>query len=204
VFILGGSANGARYTVQWQRCAPDCQDVASAPAVPDDQRSYVVTADDLGAMLRVVVTVSVGNGAQQASAVAQSDEIGPVVLTAATVKAALARIAVPSGRAASARALLHRKRFRSAFTAPVAGRLEVAWYAAGGWPHPRVLVAHTAVRYRHAGRHVFLISFTPAGHRFLASRSPSSLEVVETFTPVQRKGVSTRTSTVRRRLNLSG
>jgi hypothetical protein len=203
VFILGGSANGATYTVQWQRCAPGCQNVASAPVAPDGQRWYPVTADDLGDMLRVIVTVSVGNGAQQSTAVAQSDEVGAVVLTAATVKAALVRIAVPSGHAASARALLHRKRFRSTFTAPVAGRLVVAWYATGGRPHPHVLVAHVAVRYQHAGRRVFSISFTPAGRRFLASRSPSSLDVVETFTPVPRKGVSTRTSTVRRRLGLS-
>ncbi|HWF34611.1 MAG TPA: glycoside hydrolase family 6 protein [Solirubrobacteraceae bacterium] len=61
-------ALGETYQVRWQRCSPSCQDVGLPPGSP-----YVVSAADLGATIRVVVTVSF----QGASASAASNEIGP-------------------------------------------------------------------------------------------------------------------------------
>jgi hypothetical protein len=172
-------------------------------AFPNDLGSYLITADDLGATLRVLSTVSVDNGAQHASAVAPSLEVGPVVLTVAGVKAALARMPVPSGRAISRRALLRQGGFRSSFTAPVAGRLDVVWNAARGPHHGQTLVAHATARFLHDGHRAFTVSLTGAGRKLLASSRPASLELVETFTPVKRKGTPGHGSTLRRRLNLS-
>jgi endoglucanase len=62
------------YSFQWQRCLATCENIASPETWPATSQ-YAVTTDDVGAMLRVVVTAMDATGG---TASAVSNEIGPV------------------------------------------------------------------------------------------------------------------------------
>jgi hypothetical protein len=65
----GWSGGGISFSYQWQRCAPQCVNIAGATG-----RSYTLAPADLGAMMRVVVTGTNSKGTAQAT----TGSVGPV------------------------------------------------------------------------------------------------------------------------------
>jgi hypothetical protein len=107
------------FSYQWQRCTPGCVSIAGATS-----RSYTLTAADVGAKLRVLLTATNSAGSAQA----QSSQVGPIAPSAATIKARLLAQLSPSGKGAKIAALLERGTTRSRLRALSAGRVVIDGY----------------------------------------------------------------------------
>ena len=175
------------YSIQWQRCNPDCADISAATGT-----RYTATNQDVGYLLRVVVTATGPGGVRAAI----SPEIGPVTGTGqgpAVIERALEAQITPSGNTATLERLLQNSASLR-FDSPSAGRLTTSWYYLPPGAHMRALlvargshtfhtpgIAEIAVRLTTAGRrlltespHVRLLTegafVTPAGRRIVIRR----------------------------------
>jgi hypothetical protein len=88
----------------------------------------------------------------------------------------------------SRRRLLRAGGFRTAFVAPVPGRLELRWRTTAG-PRAsaagrRILVAAGRMRFAAAGRQVVEVRLTAAGRRVLRARRRVAISATATFRPV--------------------
>ena len=136
---------GHDYTAQWQRCTPVCVNVPTPPIPDSDGLFYRLSDADLGATMRVVLSVRYSNSAEQTTARATSEEVGPVVPDTQVIDTALAQLRLP--RAATTRSPLHAGGFRSRFGAPAAGSLAVSWSQVAGKRRSPMVLARAAERY---------------------------------------------------------
>jgi hypothetical protein len=186
------------YAFQWQRCTPTCATIAGA-----NGSSYRLVRTDQGARVRVVVTALNGVGNE----LAESGQVGPVAAagpTPAQIRAALAQVLTPKGKAAKIGALLKKGGYEVSFRAPGAGRLVIDWYLVPPGAHPKkgvrpTLVATASIVFHGAGQAKLKIALTSAGRRLLRRSNVVKLLAKDTYTPAGEGSVTvTRTFTVRR------
>jgi WD40 repeat protein len=87
--------------------------------------------------------------------------------SATTIRKALLKALVPSGRKARIRAMLRNRGYRSPFNAPDAGQLVIGWYLVPGG----ALLARASVTFSTAQTAVVKISLTTRGHQLLNGAS---------------------------------
>jgi hypothetical protein len=191
-------------THRWLRCdaaGGACAAVAGAPA----SRSYIVTAADVGATLRVEEDAAnaAGTGTARSAPTAvvpappPPDEPGgpsrPVPPTAAAVRASLRPVVTVRGRSATLRALLKRGRYETTFTARGAGRLVVTWTSVPKSKKAKAkLLARARVTVRRAGRVKVRLTFTKAFRQLARRAKQLKVAVKATFTPTGGKAVAVK------------
>jgi hypothetical protein len=218
------SSPPSAYAYQWQRCnsvGSRCESISKART-----QSYVLTAADVGSTIRVgesardaegAVTPSLSEPTAVVQAQAASEHSGggggggpsgggppvscceqPGHVDAAAIKTLLARLLVPSGKAASISVLLRHGGMRSSFKFPEAGALVVKWYLVrpGRKLKPMAVGQATFT----AGETVGVsMRLTAGGRALLRHASKLQLEATGTFTPKGEKSVAaTKKFTLRR------
>jgi hypothetical protein len=155
------------YAYQWQRCGSACTAITGAT-----RSTYTLTRSDRGRTVKVLLTAANAAGSAQAGSAAT----GPVAtaVTAAQMRALLARL-TPAGGAARIPALLHHGGYAARVAAPANGRLVIAWYAG------RVLVAHVTATVRDHRITAIRIALTAAGRRRLRSAHRLKLRAAGTL-----------------------
>ena len=193
------------YAYGWQRCSARCSDIAGATA-----SSYRVIAADAGARLRVIVTAT--NSLGHATVV--SAKVGPVLPSVRQMRALLLRALVPRGKGAKIGAIVAHGGYRVSFTAPIPGRLVIAWHlqtpgahvaTAYGKPQSAtrnqgtLLVAKGVARFRKAARAQLKVKMTGSGRRLLQHSKRLKLRADATFTPAGGKTTTaSKTITLKR------
>ncbi len=186
------------FAYQWQRCNPGCANVLRATGA-----TYRLTDQDVGAMVRVLVSASNSAGSAQAG----SAQIGPVSPSIAAIKGQLGKVLSPSGKAARIGALLRTSGYRTSFRAISGGRLTIDGYhlPAGARltkpilkPKP-ILIATGTVRFARAGAVTLTIRLTNAGRRMLRTAKTLKVTAKGTYIPIGGQATSaTRNISLRR------
>ena len=169
------------FAYRWQRCTPACADIAGAI-----RSTYELTTADVGTRVRVVVAAINSAG----FAVAVSNSLGPVVPSAAQIKASLLSQLAPHGKLAKIAALLKHRGYTFTFKALSAGRVLIRWYGvpkgahlASGKPKPKpVLVAIGRKTFTAAGAATIKIALTAAGKPLLKRAKHLKLTAKGVFT----------------------
>ena len=176
-----------QFAERWQRCKRACVDIRHATGT-----RYVLGAADLGARVQVIVTALDTVGSAQAI----SPAIGPVALSTAQLKAALASALTLHGKAARIRRLLITHRCRLRFDAPTAGKLIIGWYdiplrahRARTEPKP-VRIAGGSAYFARARRLKVTMKLTADGVRLLKRSKRLRLTAKGTFTAAGLSSVS--------------
>jgi streptogramin lyase len=159
----------AKFTYRWQRCKPACANVAGGTGV-----SYRLSARDVDAAVRVVVTAANAAG----TARAKSRAAGPIGPSLKRVRAAVAKLLATSAARSAIARLRRNGSWRGAFGAPSSGRLSVA--ISGGRRH--ALVATARWRFSKAGSRMITVRLTRNGRRLL-KRATVRLGVHVVFVP---------------------
>jgi hypothetical protein len=159
----------AKFAYRWQRCTPACANVAGGTGV-----SYRLSARDVDASVRVVVTAANAAG----TARAKSRATGPIGPSLKRVKAAVAKLLATSAKRSAIARLLGNGSWRGAFGAPSSGRLSVV--ISGGRRH--ALVATARWRFSKAGSRMITVRLTRNGGRLL-KRGKVTLGVLVVFVP---------------------
>jgi adhesin/invasin len=170
------------YTYQWQLCRPGCSNIAGATA-----SALKLTAADLGARVRVVVTASNTAGSGRAI----SSQVGPVAAAGPTtgqVKAALVKGLAASGPGAKIPQLLKHAGYVVSFTTPSAGHLVISWYfvpkgARLAKARKPTLVATASVIFHKQGKTKVKITLTGEGRKLLKGAKHVKLTAKGSFTP---------------------
>ena len=170
------------FAYQWQHCNPGCANISGATGT-----AYKIIDQDMGAMVRVVVSASNAAG----GALAASAQIGPVSPGVTAVKAQLGRVLPATGNAARIGALLRTGGYRTAFRAISGGRLTIDWYylptgARLNLPNrkPRpILIATGTVRFSRAGPVTLTIKLTTVGRGKLRTAKTLKLTAKGTYIP---------------------
>lgn len=176
------------YAYQWQRCAASCVNIAGATG-----SSYKPVDPDIDSRIRAVVTASNSAGHAQSS----SQAVGPVIPSAAEIKASLLAQIKPHGPSSRKARLLHKGKYVLSFSPPSAGTLLIQWYYL---PHGAVLTRKThkpilvasgkASFPSHAVRENVTIKITSKGKQLLKRGKKLKLTVRGTFTPTGGTSVS--------------
>jgi hypothetical protein len=178
------------YAYQWQRCAPNCSNIAGAAA-----STYRLTGANVGAKVRAVVTATNDAGKAEVG----SNEVGPVQPSAAQIAAALRTVLAPSGKSATIGHILKADGFTFTFHAPGPGTLAISWYEVaagahlGGGTRP-VLAAATKVSLVKAGKVKIKVHVTTKGRRILRTAHTIRLTSKVTLTPAGGKPNTERRS----------
>ena len=188
--------NVGAFRYQWQRCTPACANIAVATG-----RSYTLTAADLDARIRVLVTATNTAGSAQAA----SSVVGPVTPPLSQIKATLLSQLAPSGKTANIATVLKKGGYTFSFKAPSAGRVVIDWYyvpkgakISKAKPKP-VLVATGKASLSRVGRVKLTIKLTRSGKQMLERARSVKLTSKGTFTPAGKKAVAaSKTITLRR------
>jgi hypothetical protein len=171
------------YRYQWQRCRPGCSNILGATS-----SSYLLTATDIGATIRVLVAATSGAGYAQAA----SGQIGPIVEAGPSpdlITAALSRAIVPTGKAARIAAILSAGGYPISFNAPGEGRLAISWQRLTGAHSKPDLVASTTVVFHRAGAAKIKITLTRRGRVILKGAKRLKLTAKGSYTLVGRSAV---------------
>ena len=168
-----GDPTGFSYA--WQRCGRRCVNIARARSA-----TYRLTASDIGARIRVLVTAGNGAGSGQAA----SRSVGPVGPSRKRVKAALSRLLAATAGHSTLSGLRRSRGFRSAFRAPSRGRLEVIWRYRG-----RAL-ATLRRTFHHRGAAKVTVALRPLGRRTLERLNWLRVDVKSLYIPIGTPAVS--------------
>ncbi len=162
-----------------------------APGGPVDTstagtHSFTVTATDVNGLTAVTTSNYT---------VVAPLPLGPVILTAAQVRAALLRVLKPHGKAARIGHLLRDGGYSFSFTAPSAGRLVIGWYRVPKGAHiarakKPVLVASGSAVFHKAEKGTIKVSLTHKGRKLLKHATRVKLTAKATFTPAGGPGTS--------------
>jgi streptogramin lyase len=174
-----------RFVYQWQRCRPGCTNIARATG-----DYYTLSARDVGAKARAIVTASNAGGSAQAT----SSELGPVGPSVKGVTAALSTLLAASVGDRRITRLLKSGRCAIAFRAPSAGSLALSWTAiarharrVGGGRLKKarpVRVAAARVRISEARVARVTLRLTSVGRRLVRHATRLTLVARATFVPV--------------------
>lgn len=181
------------YAYQWQLCNPGCSNMGGATT-----SSLKLTAADVGARVRVVVTASNSAGSGQAV----SGETGPVATagpTTARVKAALIKALAVSGQSAKIAQLLKNGGYPASFSAPSAGHLVLSWYlvpkgARLAKAKKPVLVATASLTFHQVSKAKAEIRLTANGRTLLKGAKHVKLTAKGSFAPIGGSTTSTSKS----------
>jgi hypothetical protein len=190
------TGNPTAFSYQWQRCTPTCANIAGATS-----RSYALTAADVDARLRVLVTARNSAGSAQAG----SSQVGPVAPAPAQIKAQLLTQLSPSGKGAKIATLLKKGGYTLSFKALSAGRVVIDWYYVPKGakvstlkPKP-VLVATGKASFSKASLVKLTIKLTQSGKQMLKRAKSLKLTSKGTYTPAGKAAVvATKTITLKR------
>jgi hypothetical protein len=178
--------NVGAFRYQWQRCKPACADIAGATG-----RSYTLTAADLDARIRALVTATNSAGSTRAA----STEVGPITPPPSQIKATLLTQLAPAGHAAKIATLLKNGGYTFSFKAPSSGRVVIDWYylpkgakISKAKPKP-VLVAAGRGSSSKAGRVKLTIKLTGSGRQMLKHTNRLKLTSEGTFTPTGKTAI---------------
>jgi streptogramin lyase len=172
------------FSYRWQRCRPKCSNIRHATS-----SSFRLTARDIDAKVRVIVTATNAAGSSRAS----SRRRGPVGPSLKRVGRSLARLLAVSTERWTVTKLLEKHAFRRPYRAPSRGTLRIAWHAR------RALIATGRAQPAKGGEATVTTRLTGAGERLLGSASTLTVAARAIF-------ISTRQSVVTRqkRFTLSG
>jgi streptogramin lyase len=160
---------------RWQRCRPACAGVAGRTG-----DSYRLSARDIDASVRVVVTASNAGGSAQA----RSRGAGPVGPSLRRVKAALGKLLAISTRRSAITRLLAAGRWGAPFAAPSSGRLSIDVRA-----RRSTVIARARRHFSRAGRRTITIRLTRNGRRLLTRPGKVRLRVHVTYLPAGGRAV---------------
>ena len=166
------------FSYRWQVCRPACSNIAGAT-----RNTLRLTAAQAGFRVRVIVAVRNGFGTTSAT----SDQFGPISPTAAQIRAALLRAAVPTGLNARIAAILAGGGVTVSFAAPAAGAGQLAWYYVPRGAHlagarKATLVASGRMNTTRARRIRVRLKLTGAGRRLLRLANSRTLTATATYT----------------------
>ncbi len=166
------------FSYHWQVCRPACSNIATAT-----RNTLRLTAAQAGFRVRVIVTARNGFGTTSAT----SDRSGPISPTAAQIRTALLRAAVPTGLNARIAAILARGGVTVSFAAPAAGAGQLAWYYVPRGTHlaaarKPTLVASGRMSTTRARRIHVRLKLTGPGRRLLRLANSRTLTATATYT----------------------
>ncbi len=175
---------------QWQRClGRRCVDVPGAT-----RNTRKLAAADAGSKMRMLVAATNAAGRTRAA----SKQLGPVLLSASSVKSALSKALIPRTRDKDAKIgqLLSKGSYALSFAAPSAGSLTISWYEVPRGAHlaraRAVLVATARATISRARAIGVVCKLTKQGRQILTGATRVVLTATGTFTP---RGLSAITAT---------
>lgn len=174
--LKGSWTNGPiGFSYRWQRCRPRCTNIRHATS-----GSFRLTARDIDAKVRVIVTASNAWGSTQAS----SRRLGPVGPSLKRVRRSLSRLLAASTNERTISTLLEKHGFRRSYRAPSRGTLRIAWHAKGA------LLATGGVRFARAGAANVTTRLTKAGQRLLGRANRLTATAQVRFIPARQPAVT--------------
>jgi hypothetical protein len=198
----GGTWTGVpAVALHWERCVAAGASCAAVPGAAGS--SYAVTADDIGATLRVVETATNAGGTVTAASAATATVpalpfvlVVPVVPGAPIapgpggappppdVSALLGRTLEVKGAAAKLGTLVRTGRYTTSYTAPTPGRLVVRWLTIPRRGNRAVLLASARLTFTAAGTKRVVIRLTRKGRKVLRRARRLRITVRATWTPL--------------------
>jgi hypothetical protein len=182
------------YAYQWE----DCSGVICAAIAGATFQSYKLTASDLGHAIRVqeYATNAFGTSAAATSDATASVQQSPTTTTTMTTSTPTKHLTISSGRIrallrsvlaahgsrARIRALLRNGGYRFAFSAPVPGRLRIAWYRESTHGM-KLLVARVALGFHNPLSARVKLVLTGRGRTLLKGRRAIKLTASGSFAP---------------------
>src|SRR5215207_1963098 len=174
--LKGSWTNGPiGFSYRWQRCRPRCTNIRHATS-----GSFRLTARDIDAKVRVIVTASNAWGSTQAS----SRRLGPVGPSLKRVRRSLSRLLAASTNERTISTLLEKHGFRRSYRAPSRGTLRIAWHAKSA------LLATGGVRFARAGAANVTTRLTKAGQRLLGRANRLTATAQVRFIPARQPAVT--------------
>jgi streptogramin lyase len=173
--LKGSWTNGPiSFNYRWQRCRARCTNIRHATSP-----SFRLTARDIDAKVRVVVTATNAAGSTQAN----SRRLGPVGPSLKRVSRSLARLLAASTKSWTITKLLEKDGFRRSYRAPSRGTLTIAWHARSA------LIATGRERFAKGGEATVTIRLTRAGKRLLRRANTLTVTARAIFVPTRRPAV---------------
>jgi streptogramin lyase len=174
--LKGSWTNGPiSFNYRWQRCRPKCTNIRHATS-----GSFRLTARDIDAKVRVVVTATNSAGSTRAS----SRRLGPIGPTLKRVRRSLVRLLAASTRSWTVTKLLEQDGFRRPYRAPSRGTLRIAWHAR------RALIATGRERFAKGGEATVMTRLTGAGKRLLGRAATLTVAARAIFVPTRQPSVA--------------
>jgi hypothetical protein len=176
------------YVYRWLRCSysgSTCAAIGGAHGA-----TYRLSAADIGSRLRVQETARNAAGASVPAISATTAAVRAKRVTAAQIRALLARQIVPTGQQTMIATTLVRGDTVLALTGLEAGRAVVDWYLPGRAGGREVLAAQGTLRFPGARATTIDIRLTAAGNRALNAARSVRVSARATFTPTGKASVT--------------
>jgi virginiamycin B lyase len=165
------------FSYRWQRCRRGCADIHVARS-----SSYRLTARDIDARIRVVVTATNSWGSANVNSVSR----GPVGPSLARVRRSLSRLLADSTARRTVTELVQRGGARRLFGAPSRGVLKLVWRVG------RVPIASGRRRVYKTGSAAAPIRMTSAGKRLLRGADPLAVVAKVVFIATRQRAIARR------------
>jgi streptogramin lyase len=174
--LKGSWANGpTSFSYRWQRCRAKCTNIRHAT-----RASFRLTARDIDAKVRVVVTATNATGSTRA----KSRRRGPIGPSLKRVRRSLSRLLAASTNRWTVTKLLEKDGFRRSYRAPSGGTLRIAWHAR------RALIATGRKRFAQGGEATVTTRLTRAGKRLLGHANTVTVAARAIFVPTRQPAVT--------------